>query len=92
MVVSFVRFLFTRCERLLTHSFAALTLPLVIFHNLWIKIVRTRQPWSNLYFCGVGTHLNDLKAFFLKFLSHNFFRENSKLYCGRNLPKNNVKS
>ena len=50
MVDECVRFLFTRCERLLTHSFAALTRSLVISHNSWIKIVRTRQPWSNLYF------------------------------------------
>ena len=28
---------------------AALTRSFSILHNSWIKIVRTHQPWSNLY-------------------------------------------
>ena len=50
MVGSLVRFLFTCCEESQTHSFAALTRSFAILHNSWIKIVRTHQPWSNLYF------------------------------------------
>ena len=49
MVGSLVRFLFTCCEESQTHSFAALTRSFAILHNSWIKIVRTHQPWSNLY-------------------------------------------
>ena len=49
MVGSLVRFLFTCCEESQTHSFAALTRSFASLHNLWIKIVRTHQPWSNLY-------------------------------------------
>ena len=51
MIGSFVRFLLlTRCEGSLNslvrfaHSFVY-----AILHNSWIKIVRTHQPWSNLY-------------------------------------------
>ena len=53
MVGSLVRFLFTRCEESQTHSFAALTRSFSILHNSWIKIVRTYQPWSNLYISAV---------------------------------------
>ena len=57
MVGSFVRFFFTRCEESLNslvrcaHSFVRAS------RNSWRKIVRTRQPWSNLYFCYTGTML-----------------------------------
>ena len=51
MIGSFVRFLLlTRSEGSLNslvrfaHSFVY-----AILHNSWIKIVRTHQPWSNLY-------------------------------------------
>ena len=45
MVGSFVRFLlFTRRE-----ESQNLLVLLTILHNSWIKIVRTHQPWSNLY-------------------------------------------
>ena len=50
MVGSFVRFFFTRCEESLNslvrcaHSFVRASC------NSWRKIVRTHQPWSNLYF------------------------------------------
>ena len=50
MVGSFVRFFFTRCEESLNslvrcaHSFVRAS------RNSWRKIVRTHQPWSNLYF------------------------------------------
>ena len=49
MVGSFVRFFFTRCEESLNslvrcaHSFVRAS------RNSWRKIVRTHQPWSNLY-------------------------------------------
>ena len=52
MVGSFVRFFFTRCEESLNslvrcaHSFVRAS------RNSWRKIVRTHQPWSNLYFSG----------------------------------------
>ena len=51
MIGSFVQFLLLiRCEGSLNslvrfaHSFVY-----AILHNSWIKIVRTHQPWSNLY-------------------------------------------
>ena len=52
MVGSFVRFFFTRCEESLNslvrcaHSFVRAS------RNSWRKIVRTHQPWSNLYICA----------------------------------------
>ena len=67
--------LFTRCERLLTHSFAALTRSLVIFHNSWIKIVRTRQPWSNLYL----PYKKDHHFIFNLVLASMFFSKQSSL-------------
>ena len=65
MVGSFVRFLlFTRCE--FTRSLRSLV-RLTILHNSWIKIVRTHQPWSNLYiwYWQKQTHKQNIKMEFL---------------------------
>ena len=58
MVGSFVRFFFTRCAESLNslvrcaHSFVRAS------RNSWRKIVRTHQPWSNLYvFLYFNLHL-----------------------------------
>ena len=57
MVGSFVRFFFTRCEESLNslvrcaHSFVRAS------RNSWRKIVRTHQPWSNLYITDFWTIL-----------------------------------
>ena len=53
--------IFTRCEESLNslvrcaHALVRLT----ILHSWWIKIVRTHQPWSNLYFLHVDLSANN---------------------------------
>ena len=62
MVGSFVRFFFTRCEESLNslvrcaHSFVRAS------RNSWRKIVRTHQPWSNLYVFGFGFRQGQIRG------------------------------
>ena len=75
MVGSFVQFFFTRCVESLNSLVRA-------SRNSWRKIVRTHQPWSNLYVCmryKCSRHKNDkisshVKIWYLHMWRYRWFR------------------